>query len=197
MTVVAALAGYLIGSIPTANALAGMMGIDLRASGSTNPGAINARRLGGIRLAAAVLLVEGAKGALAVWVGSGIAGQSGMVAAGIGAVAGNVYNVWYRFGGGKGLGITLGVLAAAWPVGLLIALPVIAAGAAITRSSGIATIIALGVLLASALGASQLGLATPWGVIEYTTLPWLIGGLALVLLPKHVRDALGRKPFPA
>ncbi len=62
MIALAALVGYLIGSMPTANVLAGLWGIDLRTSGSHNPGANNARRLGGPILALLVFVVEIGKG---------------------------------------------------------------------------------------------------------------------------------------
>lgn len=114
----ALIAGYLIGSIPTANAIAGLFGIDLRSEGSGNPGANNARRLGGPGLSIAILSVEAAKGAAAVVAGVIFGGSPGMAAAGLAAATGNVYNVWYRFQGGKGLGITLGVLLVAWPLAL-------------------------------------------------------------------------------
>jgi len=55
-TLLAAIAGYALGSLPTAGALARMRGIDLRAEGSGNPGANNALRTGGLILAAGVLL---------------------------------------------------------------------------------------------------------------------------------------------
>jgi hypothetical protein len=42
----AVLLGYLLGSIPTANGLARLRGVDLRKAGSGNPGVNNARRLG-------------------------------------------------------------------------------------------------------------------------------------------------------
>lgn len=56
----ALIAGYPIGSIPTANAIAGLFGIDLRSEGSGNPGANNARHLGGPGLSIAILSVEAA-----------------------------------------------------------------------------------------------------------------------------------------
>ena len=59
-------------------------------------------------LALLVLVVEIAKGLAAVVAGMNIAGETAALAAGLGAVTGNVYNVWYRFQGGKGLGISCG-----------------------------------------------------------------------------------------
>ena len=84
MTLLAVLAGYAIGSIPTAAPIARLWGIDLRQQGSGNPGTKNALGTGGPLLAAAVLIVEAVKGYLAVWLGYSIAGDGGAIAAGMG-----------------------------------------------------------------------------------------------------------------
>lgn len=185
--------GYLIGSIPTANAIAGLFGIDLRSEGSGNPGANNARRLGGPGLFIAILAVEAAKGATAVLAGDIFSGSPGMVAAGLGAATGNVFNVWYRFQGGKGLGITLGVLLVAWPLALPPVILAIATVALITRSTGMASIGALATLLI--LGLLWFPMAWPngWGA-DSPSLLWLAIGLAVVIAPKHIIDAYGVRP---
>ncbi|MEX0796980.1 MAG: glycerol-3-phosphate acyltransferase, partial [Acidimicrobiia bacterium] len=185
-------AGYVIGSIPTANAISGLFGFDLRSEGSGNPGANNARRLGGPRLFIAILAVEAAKGAAAVLAGDTIAGSPGMVAAGLGAATGNVFNVWYRFQGGKGLGITLGVLLLAWPLALPPVIVTIAAVALITRSTGLASIGALVMLLILGLLWFPMAWSIGWGA-ESTSLPWMAIGLAVVLAPKHISDASGAR----
>ncbi|MEX2132803.1 MAG: glycerol-3-phosphate acyltransferase [Acidimicrobiia bacterium] len=185
-------AGYVIGSIPTANAISGLFGFDLRSEGSGTPGANNARRLGGPRLFIAILAVEAAKGAAAVLAGDTIAGSPGMVAAGLGAATGNVFNVWYRFQGGKGLGITLGVLLLAWPLALPPVIVTIAAVALITRSTGLASIGALVMLLILGLLWFPMAWSIGWGA-ESTSLPWMAIGLAVVLAPKHISDASGAR----
>ena len=183
------LVGYLIGSIPTANAIAGLFGIDLRSEGSGNPGANNARRLGGPGLSIAILAVEAAKGATAVLAGGALAGSPGMVAAGLGAATGNVFSVWYRFQGGKGLGITLGVLLMAWPLALPPVIVTLAAVALITRSTGLASIGAIVMLLVLGLLWFPMAWTNGWGA-DSTSLPWMAIGLAGVLAPKHIIDAL-------
>lgn len=185
--------GYIIGSIPTANAIAGLFGIDLRSEGSRNPGANNARRLGGPGLSIAILAVETGKGALAVLAGDILGGSPEMAAAGLGAATGNVYNVWYRFQGGKGLGITLGVLLVAWPLALPPVIVAIAAVALITRSTGMATIGALVTLLILGLLWAPMAWPTGWGA-DGASLIWLAIGLAVVIAPKHITDALDHPP---
>ncbi|HEY6634317.1 MAG TPA: glycerol-3-phosphate acyltransferase [Acidimicrobiia bacterium] len=188
MTAVAGMVGYLIGSIPTAAFLARLKGIDLRKDGSGNPGAKNALSTGGPVLAAAVLLVEAAKGYVAVLVGMGLADDAGAVAAGLAAVAGNVYNVWYRFGGGKGLGISLGVLAAAWPTVLPVVLVVIVAGVILTRSAGLASLAAMVALIVSAMVWPTNDWPTG-GVTPDEKLLVLAVGMSLVMVWKHWRDS--------
>jgi glycerol-3-phosphate acyltransferase PlsY len=195
--ILAAILGYAVGSLPTANAIAGLRGIDLRSAGSGNPGANNARRLGGPGLALAVLVVEMAKGAVAVVLGMAVAGEAGAVAAGIAAAAGNVYNVWYGFQGGKGLGITLGVLIAAWPVFAPIALLVLGISAAITRSTGIGTLVTLVSIFVGSLLWAETGIEAPWGVTDPDLLIALGIGLPLILWRPHWKDARARLRRPA
>lgn len=188
----AALLGYLIGSMPTANGLARLWEIDLRTGGSGNPGANNARRLGGMTLFSAVLLVEVLKGILAVLVGMALAGDWGAVFAGIGAATGNVYNVWYRFRGGKGLAITLGILLVAWPTVVPVVLVVLGVSAALSRSTGIGTLVTLACLFVAGLTWTQLGLGTAWGVDDLSTLLILSVGIPLILWKPHWLDARNR-----
>ena len=133
--VIALAAGYLIGGIPTADWTARRVGLDLRKAGSGNPGANNAMRIGGRRLGANILLLEITKGATAVFLGSLLAGDPGMVGAGIGAVNGNIHNPYRRFRGGQGLGITAGVLLGELPLTGAVGILVITVVVITTRSS--------------------------------------------------------------
>ena len=189
MSVIVALVGYLIGSLPTADALGRLTGIQLRSAGSGNPGANNAFQLGGPGLAAAVLLVEMSKGAAAVLIGEALASDPGAVIGGLAAVAGNVYNIWYRGQGGKGLGITAGVLLAAWPtvLGPLILILVIAI--LITRSSGLATLVSIAALLVMSVPWSLLGWPTGWGVGNGALLVALSAGVGALIFDRHWRDS--------
>lgn len=188
MIVLAGLGGYLIGSIPTADALGRLRGVRLTEQGSGNPGTNNALRVFGISLAAPVLIVEFTKGAGAVIVGSMFAGEVGAVAAGLGAIIGNVFNVWYQFRGGKGLAITGGVLLALWPTVLIPAIAVLAVAVIITRSSGAASLITMGGLVAMSIVWRSFEWSTGWGVEDSESLIVASVVIALVLLPKHWTD---------
>ena len=116
--------GYLLGSIPFGLVLTRLTGAgDLRAIGSGSIGATNVLRTGHKGLAAATLLLDGAKGALAVWIGSLLLPDIGPAIAGTLAFIGHCFPVWLGFRGGKGVATMLGVsLALWWPAGLVFAL---------------------------------------------------------------------------
>jgi acyl phosphate:glycerol-3-phosphate acyltransferase len=139
----AALAGYLIGSILFGLILTRLAGLgDIRAIGSGNIGATNVLRTGNKGLAAATLLLDGAKGAVAVLL-AGRYGPDMAVLAGGGAVIGHIAPVWLGFKGGKGVATALGVLTAiSWPVGVLAALTWLGT-AVLTRISSLSALIAI------------------------------------------------------
>lgn len=190
MPALAALAGLLLGSLPTADLLVRRRGIDLRTAGSRNPGTRNALAEGGKSLAAYVLGAEILKGAAAVYVGGRLAGDAGAALAGVTATWGNVYNPWFGFQGGKGLGISAGILGAAWPPMLVVAVVMIALTVMLLRRSGPAALLTFGVYLACALANLWVDLTVGWGV---TSPPWLLAlasGSVAVMTPKHVHDTL-------
>jgi glycerol-3-phosphate acyltransferase PlsY len=119
---VAFLAGYLCGSIPFGLLLTKWAGLgDIRNIGSGNIGATNVLRTGRRGLAAATLVLDGAKGAAVVLIARLIleVPDTLVLTAGAMAVIGHSFPVWLRFRGGKGVATTLGTLiAAAWPVGV-------------------------------------------------------------------------------
>ena len=133
----ALLLGYLLGSIPFGVIVARVAGLgDLRKIGSGNIGATNVLRTGNKAAAAATLLLDAAKGAVAVLIGAQWGPDTAVLAA-AGAVLGHLFPVWLRFRGGKGVATLLGVaLGLAWPVGLA-ALAVWAAAAALSKRSSV------------------------------------------------------------
>ncbi len=128
--VTAAVVGYLAGTIPSADLVARTASggsIDLRTTGSGNPGGANAVRVLGRRWGYAVMAADIAKGALACAAGRGIAGDLGAHIAGTSAVVGHCYPVWTRFRGGKGVAAGVGQCLATFPAYLPIDLAVAAA----------------------------------------------------------------------
>jgi glycerol-3-phosphate acyltransferase PlsY len=89
--------GYLLGSVPFGLLLARAAGKgDIRQIGSGNIGATNVLRTGSKGLAAAVLLLDLAKGFLAVWLASRWWPEATPVAA-LAAVVGHCFPLWLGF----------------------------------------------------------------------------------------------------
>ncbi len=142
--IIAALAfGYVLGSIPFGLLLTRAAGLgDIRSIGSGNIGATNVLRTGNKKLAAATLLLDAAKGAVAVLIARYYLGETAAMLAGLAAFIGHIFPVWLGFKGGKGVATYLGVLLAlAWPCALVFALIWLSV-AAVTRISSLAAVVA-------------------------------------------------------
>ncbi|WP_204115664.1 glycerol-3-phosphate 1-O-acyltransferase PlsY [Shimia biformata] len=135
--------GYLLGSIPFGMVLARVMGLgNLREIGSGNIGATNVLRTGNKKAAAATLVLDGAKGAVAVLLARAMTGEDAAQLAGLMAFLGHCYPVWLGFKGGKGVATFLGLmLALAWPVGIACCLTWLAT-AAVSRISSLSALVA-------------------------------------------------------
>lgn len=138
----ALLFGYLLGSIPFGLIFTRMAGTaDLRTIGSGNIGATNVLRTGRKGLAAATLLADALKGAVAVLVAAKF-GPYAAILAGLGAFLGHLFPVWLKFKGGKGVATYLGCLAVlAWP-GLVVFAVIWIGVAFTTRYSSVAALAA-------------------------------------------------------
>jgi glycerol-3-phosphate acyltransferase PlsY len=117
----AALLGYLLGSIPFGLILTRAAGgPDVRTIGSGNIGATNVLRTGRKGLAAATLLCDMLKGTAAVLIAAHFWGHDAALAAGFGAFIGHLFPVWLKFKGGKGVATYIGVLIGlVWPAALI------------------------------------------------------------------------------
>jgi glycerol-3-phosphate acyltransferase PlsY len=116
-----ALAAYLLGTVLGSLILGRLRGVDIRRMGSGNAGATNALRTQGKTFGISVLLLDVAKGAVAVlwlptWRLPGIGFDAAVsrewltLACGIAVIIGHVYPVWFGFRGGKGVATVLGVM---------------------------------------------------------------------------------------
>jgi acyl phosphate:glycerol-3-phosphate acyltransferase len=132
--VIAIASGYLLGSIPFALLLTRSRGVDLRLVGSHNVGAANVLRTAGVMRAVAVMLLDVAKGAMAVVVARLLTGDPVVVmTAGLAAIVGHVYPAWIGFRGGKGVAASAGVFAMLAPLATAIAALVFVGTVVVTR----------------------------------------------------------------
>ena len=107
------IASYLLGSISSAIIICKIMGLpDPRTQGSKNPGATNVLRIGGKKIAAFVLLFDGLKGALPVFLAHYYFDVHVFELTIIlfCAFLGHVFPIFYGFKGGKGVATYLGGL---------------------------------------------------------------------------------------
>jgi glycerol-3-phosphate acyltransferase PlsY len=140
---IAAVIGYVLGSIPFGLVLTRMAGLgDVRNIGSGNIGATNVLRTGNKKLAAATLLFDALKGTAAVLIAGHFFGYEASLFAGFLAFLGHLYPVWLGFKGGKGVATYIGVMFGLdWRMGLLL-LAVWIATAAISRYSSLSALVA-------------------------------------------------------
>jgi glycerol-3-phosphate acyltransferase PlsY len=133
--------GYFVGSIPFAYLLSRQRGIDLHRTGSGNVGASNVLRTSGVRAAILAMVLDGAKGTIAVVVAQLLsAGVVTAVAAACASVIGHVYPIWLRFRGGKGVATAAGAFAMLAPEALGIAAGVFLLSVVVTRFISVGSI---------------------------------------------------------
>lgn len=161
----AALAGYLLGSLPTGYLVGRLRGLDIRTAGSGNIGATNVFRVLGRPAGVFVLAVDTLKGfgaaalpglclpglqsALPVLWGAEAslpARDSLGIAAGVAAILGHNYTCWLRFKGGKGIATSAGVLLALMPAALGVCLGVWLVVFVASRYASLASIVAAAAL---------------------------------------------------
>lgn len=108
---------YLLGSIPFGLIVAKLFNKgDLRKVGSGNIGATNVMRVGGLRLAGLVWVLDMAKAVTAVLIGRYVGGEVFAAWCGFTAIVGHCFPVWLKFHGGKGISSLFGVLLAMNPL---------------------------------------------------------------------------------
>ena len=119
---ITAVLAYLAGSVPFGLVITRLLGLgDLRQIGSGNIGATNVLRTGSKPAAAATLILDAAKGGIAVLIARAMVGQDAAQIAALAAFMGHLYPVWLGFKGGKGVATFIGILLAlVWPVGLMV-----------------------------------------------------------------------------
>ncbi len=119
----AALLAYLIGGLPFGYLFVRYtLGKDVRTMGSGNIGATNVHRSVGGKAGFIVLLLDIAKGLLAVWIGGLLTGNSpaGLACAAAAVMLGHCYPVFLQFRGGKAVACFVGAFLYLAPAALAV-----------------------------------------------------------------------------
>jgi glycerol-3-phosphate acyltransferase PlsY len=202
---IAGVAGYLAGSVLTADLVARAASrhaaaVDIRAVGSGNPGAANVMANLGTAWGLAVLAGDIAKGILAALVGRVIAGPAGAYAAGIGAVAGHCFPAWSGFRGGKGVATSAGTTWVLFPAYVPIDMALLAASYARIRHTTAATVVTSLAFVAAAIVWWRFRLPNAWGPRPTAGLPIYAAATAAMIVyrflaaPAHLGDRPAERP---
>lgn len=182
--VLAAVGGYLLGSINFALIFAQAKGADLRGQGSGNPGATNAGRVMGRKTGVVVALLDIAKGYVPAAVAAAVAGDEFGMIAGVAAILGHITSPFAGFRGGKGVATAGGVVLALRPLWALPVLVVFLVVFLLTRRVGIASVAGALTLVPTALLLTH----RPYDAV-------LAVAIAVVVTARHyrnIKEALAR-----
>lgn len=187
LTVAATVAGYLVGTFPTADLvtrLATRGKVDIRAVGSGNPGGLNAMKAVGTKWGILVIVVDIAKGVIAGLLGWLIGDTAGAYAGATAGIAGHIFPVWTRFRGGKGVATSGGAVLVVFPVYFLIDAGVAAVGALSTHNAERAVWFTAPVWIGAALAWWLADLPNLWGPHPTVGLPISAAVSSLMILGK-------------
>lgn len=171
---IAAIVGYLLGSLPFGYLVARAKGVNIFEVGSNNPGATNVRRVLGHGPGNLVLALDGLKGAVAAgWplLATGLPMPAWPLMSVVGltaALLGHSFSCFTQFRGGKGVATAAGGFFVLFPLGALTAAVTWGVVLALTRYVSLASMLA-GVVLTVA--------AVIWHVA-----PLILGASALVMI---------------
>ena len=139
-TTIALFIAYAIGSVDFGVIVPRLLGVDIYAHGSGNPGASNVMRTIGKKAGAAVMIADAGKGALAAFVGSWLVSDVIGFWCALAAVVGHVFPIWHKLRGGRGVATAIGAVLWLEPwFGLVLAVGW-GATVALTRTASIASL---------------------------------------------------------
>ena len=148
---------YVLGTLPSAQVVAGRSGVDPMSAGSGNPGATNVYRTAGRRAGLVVFALDVGKGVAAVLMGMAVAGRPLALACWAAATVGHVLPVPRRLRGGKGVATGGGGSIVLFPV---LAVGVIALFALVVRVTGKASMGSIAMAVALPLAVAAAGNST-------------------------------------
>lgn len=135
-----AVVAYLLGNISTGIIISKLVAhTDIRSHGSGNAGATNMLRTFGWLPSVLTLMGDCLKAVIATFFGKLVGGDYGMLIAGVSAIIGHNWPVFYGFKGGKGIAASLGMIFVVSPMlaGILLLVEIIVV--ALTRYMSVAS----------------------------------------------------------
>ena len=182
-TIISLAIAYVLGSIDAGVIVPRLMGVDIYAHGSGNPGASNVMRTLGKKAGAAVMLVDAIQGLLAALIGASLVSTTIGFWCGLAAVVGHVFPVWHRFRGGRGVATAIGAVLFLQPwFGLVLAIGW-GATVALTKTASIAS---LGAMVVYVPGYALFG-QRGWSLVA----AGLTAGLVTARHSGNIRRLLG------
>ena len=148
---------YVLGTLPSAQVVAGRSGVDPMSAGSGNPGATNVYRTAGRRAGLVVFALDVGKGVTAVLMGMAVAGRPLALACWAAATVGHVLPVTRRLRGGKGAATGGGGSIVLFPV---LAVGVLALFALVVRVTGKVSMGSIAMAVALPLAVAAAGNST-------------------------------------
>ena len=182
--IIAVIAAYFIGAIPSGLIIGKCHGIDIRKEGSCNTGATNVTRCVGKKAGVFCFFCDFLKGAVPVLIARYIAPGVpwAEIACFAAAVLGHMFPVYLKFKGGKGIATAAGGAFAIAPLPLLIALALWGIVFELSRYVSLASIVA-----AVALPLSALVLRL---TVDPVTAPWYLRVKTVTVIAFAVIGAL-------
>ena len=168
LAIIAVVAAYFIGTLPSAIIIARSKGVDITTFGSGNPGASNVARALGWKYGGMVFVLDAAKGAIPV--AALLSDRPIAYLCGAAAIVGHIFPITRSFKGGKGIATGGGVLLPLHPpvmVGALITWLLIAK---VGKKASVASIVVVPLVM---IGLAIIG--TPaWEIFAFIGLGVLI-----------------------
>lgn len=179
---VAAVLGFLVGSINPASIIARILHKDLR-QGSGNPGATNAGRVLGLRWGLVVGLIDVLKGFLPTLLALLLFDRFTAYVVGLAAILGHVLSPFLRGRGGRGVATSLGVILAVFPwfaLGMLVVFGLMLWATRWVAGSSIAAAMLLGLYAGFAPLPEPVAAGRVWGIC-----------IALLVIVRHYDNIRG------